>query len=164
MGKLNLLIVALILLAPIALALETKDVFDINDRQTKELRAYIDTKISAASDEAKKFTDNLFSTFDGKMRDLTRNFVIQSAILLFCAVLLANLISETIRNKHEKTLITLRYNILLNKEVDLKKRELAFTGLSIPISTPRMPASLEIEPVPPTPDKHDFTKALKGVM
>jgi hypothetical protein len=99
------------------------------------------------------------------MRDLTRNFVIQSAILLFCAVLLANLVSETIRNKHEKTLITLRYNILLNKELEIKKRELAFTGLSIPISTPRMPASLEIEPVPPLPPGSiDFTKALKGVM
>ena len=152
-SKWIVLIVLLLVLTPSVLGLESKDVYDINDRQTKELKAYIDTKITATVDETKKFTDNLFVTFDGKMRDLTKNFVIQMVVVMFCAILLANLITEAIRSRHEKKLMEYKYNILLEKEVDVRVKVATLVpkeeGKNIPI-----PETLPKEkplPEPPTP-------------
>lgn len=108
----------------VVLAVESKEVYDINDRQTKDLKKYIDTKVNAATESAKEFTDSLFVTFDGKMRELTKNFVIQMAIILIFATVLGNLIVMLLKNKHEKKLLEYQFQIILSKSAELRHREI----------------------------------------
>lgn len=107
---------------PVTLAQSAQDIYDINDRQTRDLKTYFDTKMSSTKDEVSKLVDNLFQTWDKRMNELTRNFTIQTTILLFFAVLLANTISILMRQSHERKLIEYRYNNLLNKEVELNRK------------------------------------------
>jgi hypothetical protein len=113
----------MMLIIPVALAeISAQEVYDINDRQTRDLKSYIDNQLTATKDSVSKMTDTLFQTFDKRMQDLTKNFAIQTTIMMFFAVLLANALSILMRQGHEKKLIEFRYNNLLTKEVELNSK------------------------------------------
>lgn len=113
----------LILLLPMAYAIESKEVYDINDRQTKELQNYFDDKFEAVADEASQLMDTMFQTFDQRMQDLTKNFVIQMAVIFFFTTLLANALIILARNKFEKDLAMYKYNVLLEKESEIRRTQ-----------------------------------------
>jgi hypothetical protein len=116
------LFIALVIM-PIALAqATTQEVYDITDRQTRDLKTYIDNKISTTTDSLSKLQDTLFQTFDQRMQDLTKSFAIQSAVMMFFAILLGNAIAILIRQKHEKKLMEYRYNNILAKEIELNRK------------------------------------------
>jgi hypothetical protein len=117
-----LFFIALICMPIVLAQATTQEVYDINDRQTKDLKSYIDGKLQVTKDEVNKLTDSLFQTWDKRMQDLTKNFAIQATIMMFFAILLANMLTILLRQGHEKKLIEYRYNNLLNKEVEINRK------------------------------------------
>ena len=161
MRKKGLLLVCLLvfmLSATVCMALESKDVYDITERQKNELKQYIDQKISVLSVDTQKFVDSLFSTFDQKMRDLTKNFAIQMAIIMVFATLLPNLILVLVKNKYERKILEYRYNDLLEREKQLLAKQFGIFGATPPTQDAlkqEAKAILKPEPLPapPTPPK-----------
>lgn len=182
-----------LLLIPFVLSLESAEVYDINDRQTKDLKSFISKQITDTKVEVGNMIDTLFQTFDKKMSNLTKSFAVQATVMMFFSILLANSISIMLRQKHEKKLMEFRYNSLLSKEIEIKHKEWDMTQRStqtqpvkpqpeqpLPqqIVTPPEPKSEPIvkdksqkrglfsiftKPKRPT-EQQDIDKAMKGVM
>lgn len=171
------------MVVPFALSLEASEVFDINDRQTKDLKSFINVKIEDAKTEMGKITEGLVKTFDTRMAQLSKSFAIQSAIMMFFAILLGNSISILLRQKHEKKLMEFRYNELLAKEIEIRQREWQQAQpRPQPQEQPTRPQAQQVDPQPiiqPKPQKkgifqifsrkkkadenQDIDKAMRGV-
>jgi len=170
-----------LMVVPFALSLEASEVYDINDRQTKDLKSFINVKIEDAKTEMGKITEGLVKTFDTRMAQLSKSFAIQSAIMMFFAILLGNSISILLRQKHEKKLMEFRYNELLAKEIEIRQREWQQAQPRPQPQEQARPQAQQVDPMPmpptPKPQKKgifqmfsrkkkiddDLNKAMKGV-
>ena len=112
-----------LMMLPFAYCLEASEVYDINDRQTKDLKSFINIQFDNAETQIQNTTETIVKTFDQRMTDLTKNFAIQATIMMFFAILLANSISIMLRQRHERKLMEFRYNTLLAKEIEVRQRE-----------------------------------------
>ena len=110
----------------------------------------------------------MFQTFDDRMHDLTKNFVLQMAVIFFFTTLLANVLIILTKNKFEKDLAMYKYNILLERESELRKREEEISRYSEDIKREiikrkELVGGMNVEPLPDLKEAPQPKKQRKGL-